>query len=204
MFITATAVPASMAQAETPREITEAGMGDWYQTLSDPDRVRIRRYLAGIDTSSPQAFLVQLMERATEDHNYRLSIVAGRYASTHDLDDYSRFLITEGLIEGLFGADRFEEAKEECARTLDLFPLVRDRFLEDNGGVLPKHISCRNRLIDIVVGVESGYDMADEILTQYVAMGLLDEEEKAYRLQSIKIHRMQKTFDNLFIYRPKE
>ena len=77
-------------------------------------------------------------------------------------------------------------------------------ILEENGGALPKHIACRNRLIDIVIGVESGYDMADEILTQYVEMGLIDEEEKAYRLQSIKIHRMQKTFDNLFMYRPKE
>ncbi len=193
-----------MAQIEVPKEVVDAGLGDWYQTLSDPDKVKLRRYVQGIDTSSPKAFLVDLMNRATEDHNYGLSITAGKYSETHEMDDYSRFIVTEGYIEGLFGAERYEEAKEACARNLDLFPLIRDRYLEENGGVLPKHISCRNRLIDIVIGVESGYDMADEILTQYVRMGLLDEEEKAYRLQSIKIHRMQKTFDNLFIYRPKE
>ena len=194
----------SMAQTEVPKEVAEAGLDDWYQTLNDPDRVKLRRYLPGIDTSSPQAFLVQLMQRATEDHNYGLSIIAGKYAESHEMDDYSRFVITEGYIDGLFGAERYEEAKEACCRNLDLFPLVRSRILEENGGVLPKHIACRNRLIDIVIGVESGYDMADEILTQYVEMGLIDEEEKAYRLQSIKIHRMQKTFDNLFIYRPKQ
>ena len=194
----------SMAQTEVPKEVAEAGLDDWYQTLNDPDRVKLRRYLPGIDTSSPQAFLVQLMQRATEDHNYGLSIIAGKYAEGHEMDDYSRFVITDGYIDGLFGAERYEEAKEACCRNLDLFPLVRSRILEENGGALPKHIACRNRLIDIVIGVESGYDMADEILTQYVEMGLIDEEEKAYRLQSIKIHRMQKTFDNLFIYRPKQ
>ena len=193
-----------MAQADISKEVADAGLADWYDTLNDPTRVKMRRYLQGIDTTSPQAFLVQLMQRATEDHNYGLSITAGEYAADHEMDDYSWFVITEGYIDGLFGAERYAEAKEACARNLDLFPLVRDRFLQENGGVLPKHIACRNRLIDIVIGVESGYDMADEILTQYVKMGLLDEDEKAYRLQSIKIHRMQKTFDNLFIYRPKE
>ena len=194
----------SMAQAEIPKEIVDAGLSDWYETLNDPNKVRMCRYIQGIDTSSPQAFLVQLMQRATEDHNYGLSIVAGEYAANHEMDDYSRFIITEGYIDGLFGAERYDEAKEACARNLDLFPLIKDRFLQENGGELPKHIACRNRLIDIVVGVESGYDLADEILTQYVKMGLIDEEEKEYRLQSIKIHRMQKTFDNLFIYRPKQ
>ena len=70
-----------MAQAEIPKEIVDAGLSDWYETLSDPNKVRMRRYIQGIDTSSPQAFLVQLMQRATEDHNYGLSIVAGEYAA---------------------------------------------------------------------------------------------------------------------------
>lgn len=193
-----------MADSTIPAEVSEAGLEDWYQTLNDPTRVKLRRYIQGIDTSSPQAFLVQLMQRATEDHNYGLSIEAGKYATTHEMDDYDRFIVTEGYIDGLYGAERYDEAKEACARNLDLFPLIRERYLADNGGEIPKHMACRNRLIDIVVGVESGYDMAAEILEQYVKMGLIDEEEKNYRLQSIKVHRMQKTFDNLFIYRPSQ
>ena len=81
---------------------------------------------------------------------------------------------------------------------------MRERFLADNGGSIPKKVSCRNRLIDIVIGVESQYDMAEEVLSSYVDLGLLDESEKAYRLQSIKIHRMPKTFDNIYNYRPSQ
>ena len=73
----------SMAQADIPKEVADAGLSDWYGTLNDPTRVKMRRYLQGIDTSSPQAFLVQLMQRATEDHNYGLSITAGEYAADH-------------------------------------------------------------------------------------------------------------------------
>ena len=193
-----------MAQNEVPAEVAAAGLADWYAGLSDPDRVRTRRYLAGIDASSPQAFMTDLMARSTADHNYRLSVTAGRYARSLDLDDYSMFMVTEAYIEGLFGAEMYEEAKAECCANLDLFPAVRDRILAENGGELPKRIVCRNRLVDIVIGVENQYDMADEILTGYVGLGLIDEDEKRYRLQSIKIHRMQKTFDNIYNYRPSQ
>ena len=193
-----------MVQTEVPREVADAGLEAWYQTLSDPDRVRLKRYLVGIDTSSPEAFMIDLMGRSTEDHNYRLSVTAGRFAESMDLDDYGRFRVTEAYIEGLFGAGEYEEAKEACCSNLDLFPAVRERFLADNGGSIPKKVSCRNRLIDLVIGVESQYDMAEEVLSSYVDLGLLDESEKAYRLQSIKIHRMQKTFDNIYNYRPSQ
>lgn len=191
-----------MAQNEVPREVADVGLADWYLGLTDPDKVRVRRYLTGIDTSSAEAFITDLMARSTEDHNYRLSVTAGRYAKGLPLDDYSMFKVTEALIDGLFGAEMYEEAKQECCANLDLYPAVRDRLLADNGGELPKHIACRNRLVDIVIGVENQYDMADEIMSGYVELGLIDEEEKRYRLQSIKIHRMQKTFDNIYNYRP--
>ncbi len=192
-----------MAQDVIPNEVSAAGLGDWYEGLNDPNRVKLRRYLPGIDTSSPQAFLTDLMARSTEDHNYGLSVVAGEYSKNHEMDDYSRFMVTEGYIEGLFGADRFDEAKAACVENLDLFPKIRDRLMEENGGSLPKGISCRNRLIDILVGVESDYDGAYEVLDGYVEIGIMDTDELEYRKQSLKIHRLQKSFDNLFIYRPK-
>ena len=85
-----------------------------------------------------------------------------------------------------------------------MFPSIKDRFLEDNGGSLPKAISCRNRLIDMMVGVDSDYDGAYEALDMFVAIGILDQDELDYRKQSLKIHRLQKSFDNLFMYRPKD
>ncbi len=193
-----------MAQTEVPKEAADAGASDWFLSLNDPDKVKVRRYLRGIDTSSLQAFFSDLMRRSTEDHNYKLSVSVGSSARQAVTDGYSRFLVNEAYIEGLFGAERYEEAKEVCCENLDLFPSVKDRLIADNGGALPSRVSCRNRLVDIAIGVECQYDSADEILSAFVDLGLLDEEEKGCRLRSIKIHRMQKTFDNVFNYRPKQ
>ena len=187
-----------------PPEIEAAGVGAWYEGLNDPSKVKVRRYLSGIDTSSAQAFFIDLMLRSEEDHNYGLSSSAGSHALSLDMDEYDRFRVTEAYIDGLYGSGKYEEAKEQCCLNLDRFPAVRDRFLQENGGELPKNIRCRNRLIDILVGVECAYDEADGILEDYVELGIMDPDELSYRKQSLKIHRMQKTFDNIYSYRPKQ
>jgi len=192
-----------MAQ-DIPSEISDAGLEDWYSSLNDINQVKVKRYIQGIDTSSTQAFLVDLMSRTSEDHNYKLSVLAGQFALTKELSDYDRFKVTEAYIEGLFGAEDNENLKKYCCDNLDLFPSIRDQFLKDNGGVLPKNISCRNRLIDVMVGAESDYDGAYDALDEFVSIGILDKDELEYRKQSLKIHRMQKAFDNIFMYRPKE
>lgn len=180
---------------EVPKQVSDAGLEEWYSGLSPQDRVRTRRYLDGIDSSSEVAFLNDLMARAAEDSNYRLAVTAGNRLESMDLDDYDRFESTERMIEGLFGSDQFEEAKRLCCRNLELYPAVASRISE--GGSVP-HLSCRNRLIDILVGVEGDYDSAYAVLDEYLAMGLIDEEERDYRRQSLKVHRMQRSFDNIF------
>jgi hypothetical protein len=192
-----------MAQ-DIPAEIAAVNLNDWYDSLNDINKVKVKRYLNCIDTTSPQNFLVDLMKRSSEDHNYKLSVLAGEYALSHDLPDYDRFMVTEAYIDGLFGAEDYEEMKVQCCNNLDLFPAIMDRFLNENGGELPKTIYCRNRLIDVLVGVESDYETAYETLDEFVSIGILSEDELNYRKQSLKIHRMQKTFDNVFMYRPKE
>ena len=182
---------------EIPSQISEAGLDDWYSGLTSQDRVRTRRYLDGIDTSSGVALLSDLIVRAVEDHNYKLAVTAGRFLDGMELSDYDRFKTTEIYIEGLFGADEYETAKAMCCRNLDLYPIVSGRIVEENGGV-PQKLSCRNRLIDILVGVEGDYDDAYEVLDRYAEMGLIDEAERDLRKQSLKIHRMQRSFDNIF------
>ena len=181
----------SLLMAQTiPAEVSAAGLEDWYSGLNDPTRVKLKRYLAGIDTRRrcvPEGSSWHVLE----DHNYRASIVAGEYSKTHEMDDYTRFLMNEGYIDGLFGADRFDEAKVLCCESLDLFPSIRERFIQDNGGSLPTAISCRNRLIDMMVGVDSDYDGAYEALDMFVSIGILNEDELDYRKQSLKIHRLQ-------------
>ena len=187
---------------ETPKQVSEAGLDAWYAGLSSQDRVRTRRCLDGICTSSDIGFLNDLMAKAAEDSNYKLAVTAGRYIDGMELSDIDRFDSTERYIEGLFGSDCYDEAKAMCLRNLDLYPKVRSVVEGRNGGV-PKAMSCRNRLIDILVGVEGSYDEAFDVLDRYLEMGLIDEEELAYRKQSLKVHRMQRSFDNIFSYRKK-
>jgi hypothetical protein len=192
-----------MAQ-EIPAEISAVGLEDWYGSLNDMNKVKVKRYLGCIDTTSKQAFFVDLMKRSSADANYGLSVIAGEYALSLDLSDFDRFMVTEAYIDGLFGAEKFDELKVQCCNNLDLFPGIRDQFLDYNGGELPKTILCRNRLIDVMVGVDSDYEGAYEALDGFVSLGIMNEDELAYRKQSLKIHRMQRTFDNVFSYRPKE
>jgi len=179
-------------------------LDEWYASLNDMNKVKVKRYLNCIDTTSKQDFLVDLMMRSGTDSNYGLSVMAGQYALSQDLSDYDRFKVTEAYIDGLFGAEKFDELKVQCCNNLDLFPKIKDEFLDDNGGVLPKTIYCRNRLIDVMVGVDSDYEGAIDALDSFAEIGIMDPDELAYRKQSLKIHRMQKTFDNVFSLRPKE
>ncbi len=188
----------------TPAEVSAVGLDEWFDSLNDMNKVKVKRYLNCIDTTSKQDFLVDLMVRSSNDANYGLSVIAGEYALSQDLSDYDRFKVTEAYIDGLFGANKFEELKDYCCRNLDLFPKIKDQFLEDNGGELPKTIYCRNRLIDVMVGVDSDYDGAIQALDEFVTIGIMNEDELAYRKQSLKIHRMQKTFDNVYSLRPKQ
>jgi len=183
---------------QTPTQITAAGLDGWYGTLSDPDKVRLGRYLDS-DASSAESFLLGVMAGAQEDHNFRLAVTAGAYALTLDLDDMETFRVREAYIDGLTAAGMYDEAKAQCELNLDLFPSVRDRILAENGGKLPAGIMCRNRLIDILVGVDHDYDAADAALDAFVEIGAMDPEELSYRKQSLKIHKMQRAFDNIFI-----
>ena len=189
---------------EIPAEISAVGLEEWFGSLNDMNKVKVKRYLNCIDTTSKQGFLVDLMVRSSNDANYKLSVIAGEYALSQELSDYDRFKVTEAYIDGLFGAEEFDKLKVECCKNLDLFPSIKDQFLEDNGGELPKTIYCRNRLIDTMVGVESDYEGAIQALDEFVAIGIMNEDELNYRKQSLKIHRMQRTFDSVFSLRPKE
>ncbi|MBR2255403.1 MAG: hypothetical protein IJ856_06315 [Candidatus Methanomethylophilaceae archaeon] len=186
-----------------PPEIEESGVSDWFGSLNDINRTKVKRYLSGIDTTSPVDFIQDLMSRSSEDHNYKLTVLAGDHALSLDITPMMQFNVREALIEGLYGSEDYDRAIEECCANLDLFPEVKEEFMAQNGGKLPDHIMCRNRLIDILVGVQFQYDKAMELLDEFVSIGILDEEELAYRKQSLKIHRMQRTFDNIYSYRPK-
>jgi hypothetical protein len=111
-----------------------------------------------------------------------------------------RFLITEMLIESCIGAKRYDDAKACCESNLLLYPKISAEFILMNGGKLPEKVCCRNRYIDVLVGIESGYDEAFALLERFLEMGMISEEEKAFRRQSLKIHRLQRSFDGIYTY----
>lgn len=193
-----------MANDEVPQEITAVGLDDWFLSLNAIDRVKVKRYLPKIDEKDVSAFLNKLIANSIEDHNYSLAVTVGMYADSHENDPLVRFNIRNNIIDGLFGMGKYDDAKKICCANLDTYPHIREQFLEANNGILPDKIACRNRLIDILVGIEGSYDDAISLLDDFVDMGILDESELEYRKQSLRIHRMQKTFDNLFTYRLKE
>ena len=63
---------------ETPAEISAVGLDEWYASLNDMNKVKVKRYLNCIDTTSKQDFLVDLMMRSGKDSNYGLSVMAGQ------------------------------------------------------------------------------------------------------------------------------
>lgn len=189
---------------DTPQKVVEAGMQDWYASLSDTDRVKLNRYLDCADAKTQYDFFMSLIKAAEADENYRFGVTLCVATSNLPLDIYQRFLINEEFIDILTERGLYDDAKNVCDINLSIFPQVREMLERDNGGSLPKRLCFRNRYIDIIVGVESQYEKAYEMLDRYHEMGLIDDEDLEYRRNSLKVHRMQRAFDGIYTYRPKD
>ncbi len=190
---------------DLPKQISDAGLKKWYLSLNDADRMRLSRYLDGADTSSSYGFFSSVIDKSLKDENPKFAVTLCVQAyEACDLDDYQMFLINEMLIDAYIGAERYEDAKAACDANLGLYPKIKEKFIKDNGGVLPEKVNFRNRYIDIIVGVDSSYDLAFFMLDKYKEMGLIDSEEYDYRVNSLKTHRLQRIFDSVYTYTPKE
>ena len=190
--------------SEIPVKVEEAGLVEWYQTLSDLDRVKLRKYIDKVDSASKFAFFISLIRAALADENYRFGVSLCIATSPMAFNAYERFLINEEFIEALVGREMYEDAKNVCNINLQLFETVRDVLAQDNGGNIPERLVFRNRFIDIIVGVEYQYDLAFEMLDKYNKMGILSDEDLEYRRNGIKTHRLQRTFDGVYSYRKKD
>lgn len=187
-----------------PEQIVDLKLEDWYSSLSDADRMRLARYIGKADVSSAYALFSSMIDGALADENPKFAVfLCLQVYDICDMDDYEMFLINEKLIDAYIDSERYEDAKAACDANLELYPVIRERLLSDNGGMLPKRLNFRNRYIDVIVGVDAAYDLAFDMLRKYVDMGLLDEEEYGYRYESLKTHRLQRIFDGMYTYRPK-
>lgn len=185
-----------------PSEIVSAKMEDYYSSLKEADRIKLSRYLPKADVSDKYRFFSSLIDSALADENYRFAVKLCEDSYSIDLDDVQEFFIVEKIIEAYIGAERYDDAKAACDANYKLFLKNREAITEKLSGNLEK-LNFRNRFIDIIVAIDFNYDLADKMLLDYNKNGLLSDEELVYRRNSIKTHRLQRVFDGVYSYRPK-
>ena len=189
--------------SKTPAAIKGLGLETWYSSLDEKNVMKLSRYIEKADISSKFVFFTSVAEAALADDNPRFAVFMCQQSyEVVDMTDYETFQMNEILIDAYIGAARYDDAKAACNANLEAYPKIKDQLLADNGGAVPKKLNFRNRYIDVVVGVESAYDHAFEMLEKYYEMGLIDAEELEYRRNSLKTHRLQRLFDGVYTYRP--
>ncbi len=189
---------------DVPSIIEAVGLVDWYSSLSDMDKVKVGRYAGSVNGDTAYDVMLSMIRAAIVDENYKFAITLCVGTNNLPLNSYQRFVINEEFIEALTGKEFYEDAKNVCDINLALYPTVKDILIAENGGTLPSKLNFRNRYIDIIVGVEYQYDKANEMLDKYLEMGLIDADDLEYRKNSLRVHRLQRSFDGVYTYRPKE
>ncbi len=178
------------------------GIGEWYDGLSEEAKRIISRYASYIDESKgAQWSLLEMAKHANLDENHKFAIILATQGLTIGGDALLHFLMNEEMIIATAEINKNDEAKWYCEQGLKMLPTILDLFKNHHGGTLPDYIGCRNRLIDIIVGLEGDYDRAENMMLEFVDLGVLDATEAEYRIRSLKIHRLQRTFDSVYSVR---
>ncbi|HIJ00770.1 MAG: hypothetical protein PWQ88_269 [Candidatus Methanomethylophilaceae archaeon] len=190
---------------DIPKSLVGLGLEEWYTSLKDEEKRIFLRYLNKVGiTENARDLLLAIARASNEEENYNFAMLVASYGIDIGPEDMTSFLLMEELITALVESEQYEEAKEVCFIALEMFPKLTEKLIEANNGNIPKKMACRNRLIDIVVGVDGDYDFAERLLHDFVDKGILQPEELSLRLNSLKIHRLQRGFDMIFTLRPKE
>ena len=190
---------------KVPAEVRKAKLESWYSGLDDSGRIRALRYVEGAKCSSSYDFFIDVIGKAIADENFEFAVKLcnDAYANV-DMTEYQRFVLNELLIDSYCGCERYDDAKVACETNYDLFPKIKDELANANGGNVPDVLKFRNQYINIIVGVESNYDLGFEMLEKYNKMGILSDEDLEYRRNSLRTHRLQRIFDGVYTYRPKD
>ncbi|MCL2032157.1 MAG: hypothetical protein FWG96_02665 [Methanomassiliicoccaceae archaeon] len=191
-------------QKDIPEEISKVKLSEWYSELSDQNKVKVGRYLKGSDTSSPLKFCLSVMNAAVFEENYSVAVLVGENILGSGITGMDKFDLLEEMIPAYFGVKRYDDCLRCCEEGVAMIPGIMDKMKSRNGGSLPERIQCRSYTINVLVGAYGDYDAGDEALDRFFEMGLISEEDVAYRKQSHKIHRLQRTFDGIFSLKLKD
>ena len=184
-----------------PPKVKNAKLGKWFDSLNDQDRVKLNRYLDFADDTDASTFIVTVMMAAIDDHNYKFAAKVADTLPALKLTPVQEFDINEAVILAFFNTERYDECLERCDKGL---ALIKDPSVEKHlrsrtsDGSYPETVNCRNYKINVIVGVRNDFDGAPVVLDQFVADGLITEEEARYRKESIKTYKLQRTFDGIF------
>lgn len=186
---------------DVPPKVKAAKLGKWYDSLTDQDRVKLRRYLDFADDRSAASFITTVIMAAIDDHNYKFAAKVADTVADVKMDKVQAYDVNEAVVLAFFNTERYDECLERCDAGLamvkepEVAKAVRSRTAD---GSYPETLNCRNYKINVIVGVRKDYDAAPAILDQFVADGLITEEEAAYRKESVKTYKLQRTFDGIF------
>ena len=190
---------------KVPAEIKKTKLEGWYSELDDRDRLRLSRYIEGCQVSSQYDLLTDVIKKALAEENYEFAVtICDAVYSNVDMSDYQTFMVNEQLILAYYGAERYDDVKAACEANYDLYPKVAEQLKKDNNGDVPEVLQFRNQYINVIVGIESNYDLGFQMLDRYNEMGILSDEDLVYRKNSLTTHRLQKLFDGVYTYRPKD
>jgi hypothetical protein len=191
-------------QKDVPDEISKVKLNEWYSGLSDQEKVKVGRYLRDADTKSALNLTLSVMRKADQEENHSVPILIGENILKTNLKEAERFDVLEAIIPAYYGAERYEDCLKCCNEGIELIQKSSNKIKERNGGSLPEDLMCRNYTINVLVGAYGDYEAGDVALDRFHDMGLISEEDVAHRKQSHKIHKLQRTFDTIFIMKPKD
>lgn len=192
---------------DVPAKIVKLGLKKWYTALSDPNKVKLKRYIDAADDSSVSAFMVSVFAAAAEDHNYRFISDMYSYVPEFGLSDKEFFDVNDAAIVGVYNNEDYDRCVELCdiglqlLRKKEIFDHVMSRSAD---GEIPQDINCRNYKLNVVVGIHFEYDEGEKLLHEFQEMGLITAEDVEYRKNGIKTFRLQRTFDNVFNIKEKD
>lgn len=175
--------------------ISRAGLSKWYEALSDRDKVRVRRYAEGAPENSAFDMLMHIVRGAIVDENYDFAADMCRHATEFADTEMRRYEINELAIDALFLSEHWEEALELCRGGKSMYVSLKgsEQFSD-----VPEDLRFRNRTIDILVGYMKDYESANAALDEFFEIGIISEEDLKFRKNSLKIHRLQRTFDSIY------
>ena len=184
--------------------ISEIGLGNWYSSLTERDKVKTERYLKSADASSAFLFLYSMASSAAAEDNHEYASMLLEECLKRKITGIERFDAVELLIDVYINIKRYDDAKRLCEENLSIYPDVSSHIIKRNNGSVPEKLNCRNRYVDILIGIESGYDNAFKLLDRFLSMKLITEDDHKLRTQSLKIHSLQRSFDGVYTYTYKE